>query len=187
MNAGISNALKLWQKDIPEGQQTDCDFAKKVGLNCLFEKGNWKDLLAYNRPAILELSLTPENKRYTLLTAVKDGQLTLTFDGKHTFPLADVLGFWDGYYVLPWQSPIAAKMLFPGQASEHIVWLREQLAKIDGQNPDTKNPQYFDAALKARVVEFQRKHHLLQDGKVGMQTIFHLDTATGAQNSPHLK
>ncbi len=187
LSAGISNALKLWQKDIPEGQQIDCEFAQKAGLNCLFANGNWKDLLAYNRPAILEFSLTPENKRYALLTAVKDGQLTLTFDGDHTFPLADVLSYWDGYFVSIWQMPIPVKMLFPGQSSEHIVWLRQQLAKSDGQNPETKTPYYFDVSLKARVIEFQRKHHLLQDGKVGMQTIFHLDTATGAQNSPHLK
>ena len=30
-------------------------------------------------------------------------------------------------------------------------------------------------------------HHLKPDGKVGTQTIFHLDTATGAKGSPHLK
>lgn len=187
LNQGISNALTAWKKDIPQGQQIDCDYAKKVGLNCLFAKGNWKDLLTYNRPAILEFTTASDSKRYALLSAIKDGNPTLTFDGDHHFPLADVLSLWNGYYVLLWRSPIPANMLYPGQVSENVVWLRQQLTKIDGINQDTKSPQYFDYNLKARVVEFQRKNQLMQDGKVGMQTIFHLDSATGADGSPHLK
>ena len=186
-NEGVTNALKIWKKDIPVGQQIDCEYAKKTGLNCQFDKGNWKDLVLYNRPAILEFSITPETKRYALLTAIKDGQPTLTFNGDHSFPLADMLNYWEGYYVLLWQSPIAEKMLIPGQITESINWLRQQLSKIGGINLESKNPQHFDAALKARVINFQRAHHLMPDGKVGMKTIFYLDTATGAAGSPHLK
>jgi len=184
---GIANALKIWKKDIPKGQQIDCDYAKKTGLNCLFAKGNWKDLMAYNRPAILEFSLSPDNKRFALLSAINNGQPTFVFDGNHTFSLDDVLSFWDGYYVLLWQSPIPVQMLYPGQTSPHIIWLRQQLSAIDGVNGNSNNPQYFDAELKARVINFQRAHHLTPDGKVGMKTIFHMDTATGASGSPHLK
>ncbi len=188
LDVGISNALKLWEKEIPANQQVDCDYAKKTGLNCLFDNGNWKDLLAYNRPVVLEFSLSPGIKRYALLTAIKDGQPTLTFDHYVTFPLADVLSFWDGYYVLLWQSPKPAmKMLFPGQSSENVAWLRQQMTEIDGIDEKVSRPEFFDAELKARVISFQRSRHLKQDGKVGTQTIFHLDNATGAQGSPHLK
>jgi general secretion pathway protein A len=187
LNEGIANALKAWKKDLPDGQQTDCEYAQKIGLNCLFNKGNWKDLLTHNRPAILEFSISPDTKRFALLNAINDGQPTLTFNGNHTFPLAEMLTYWDGYYVLIWQSPIPVKMLYPGQTSPHIFWLRQQLKAIDGINQEGNNPHYFDTDLKARVVNFQRAHHLMQDGKVGMQTIFHLDTATGATGSPHLK
>ncbi|MEQ1485540.1 AAA family ATPase [Methyloglobulus sp.] len=188
LNAGLNNALKLWGKEIPANQQVDCQYLQKIGLNCLFDKGNWKDLLMFDRPAVLEFSLSPEIKRYALLTAIKNGQPTLTFDQNVAFPLADLLSFWDGYYVLLWQSPKSdMKMLFPGQSSGNVAWLREQLAVVDGINQEVKYPQFFDTDLKARVINFQRSHHLTQDGKVGSQTIFHLDNATGAQGSPHLK
>lgn len=188
LNAGLSNALKLWGKEIPANQQVDCEYLQKMGLNCLFDKGNWKDLLTFNRPAVLEFSLSPEIKRYALLTAIKNGQPTLTFEQGVTFPLADVLSFWDGYYVLLWQSPKPdMKMLFPGQSSDNVGWLRQQMSEIDGINQEVKNTRFFDVDLKARVISFQRSHHLTQDGKVGTQTIFHLDNATGAQGSPHLK
>ncbi len=188
LDAGISNALKLWGKEIPANQQVDCDYAKKTGLNCLFNNGNWKDLLAYDRPVVLEFSLSPGIKRYALLTAIKDGQPTLTFDSNVTFPLADVLSFWDGYYVLLRQSPRPAmKAIYPGQSSPNVEWLRQQLAAVDGVSQETKQPQFFDADLKTRVINFQQAHHLTPDGKVGAQTIFYLDNATGAKGSPHLK
>ncbi|WP_235557286.1 ExeA family protein [Methyloglobulus morosus] len=188
LSAGLSNALKRWGKEPPTSQQVDCNTALKMGLKCQFDKGNWKDLLAFNRPVVLEFSLSPETKHYVLLTAIKDGRPTFAFDHDVTFPLADVLSFWDGYYVLLWQPPKpGVNMIFPGQSSDNVVWLRERLAAIDGVNPEVKNRRFFDADLKARVVNFQRTYHLKQDGKVGIQTIFHLDNATGAQGSPHLK
>jgi general secretion pathway protein A len=157
-------------------------------LNCLFDRGNWKDILAFNRPAILEFSLSPEIKRYALLTAIKAGQPTLAFEQDVTFPLADVLSFWDGYYLLLWQSPIPAmKAIYPGQSSVNVEWLRQQLAAVDGVSQGTKLPQFFDADLKARVISFQQARHLMPDGKVGAKTIVHLDNATGAKGSPHLK
>lgn len=135
-----------------------------------------------------EFSLSPEVKRYALLIAIKDGQPTFTFDHNVTIPLADVLSYWDGYYVLLRQSPKPAmKMLFPGQSSENVAWLRHQMTAIDGIDEQVTRPELFDADLKARVINFQRTRHLKQDGKVGTQTIFHLDNATGAQDSPHLK
>jgi general secretion pathway protein A len=188
LNAGLSNALKLWGKEIPANQQVDCNYAQKTGLLCLFDRGNWKDLLTFNRPVVMEFSLSPEKKRYALLTTIKDGQPTLAFDHNVTFPLADVLSFWDGYYLLLWHSPVStSKALFPGQSSANVEWLRQQLSAIDGISQETKYPQFFDADLKTRVINFQKKHHLTPDGKVGIQTIFHLDNAPGAKGSPHLK
>ena len=188
LNAGLSNALKLWGKEAPANQQADCNTVQKAGLLCLFNKGNWKDLLAFNRPVVLEFSLSPGLKRYALLTAIQDGHPTLTFDRSVTFPLADVLGFWDGYYVLLWQPPVPTmKAIYPGQSSDNVEWLRQQLTTVDGVSQAVKYPQFFDADLKARVINFQQAHHLTPDGKVGTQTIFHLDNATGAKGSPHLK
>jgi general secretion pathway protein A len=189
LNAGLSNALKLWGKEMPTEQPLSCDTLQKTGLSCQFDRSSWKDMLANNRPVILEFSSSPQAKRFALLKTIKDGQLTFDSDGTDaTFPLTDVLNYWDGYYLLLWQTPKPGmRIIAPGQTSANVEWLRGQLAIIDGINEETKRPQFFDAALKARVINFQREYHLTPDGKAGMQTIFHLDNATGAKGSPHLK
>lgn len=188
LDAGLSDALKLWGKKAPTTQKANCNYVQKIGLLCLFGRDNWQDMLAFNRPAILEFSLPPGTKRYVLLTAVQEGQPILHFEQDQTFPLADVLSLWDGYYLQLWQPPRPGmKVISPGQSSNNVEWLRQQLATVDGINLETKRPQFFDAHLKARVIKFQQAHHLTPDGKVGVQTIIHLDNATGAKGSPHIK
>jgi general secretion pathway protein A len=188
LNSGLINALKLWGKEPAEGQPISCESLQVMGLNCLIEWGNWKDLLAFNRPAVLEFSLSPGLKRYGLLTAVKNGKPVITFDQTLTFPLADVLSFWDGYFLLLWKSPIPdMKGIYPGESSANVEWLRIQMAAIDGITQAGKSPQFFDAALKERIINFQKAHKLIPDGKVGIKTIFHIDNATGAKGSLHLQ
>jgi general secretion pathway protein A len=188
LNTGLVNALKLWGKQTQPGQQLNCATLKTMGLNCLIEWGNWQDLLSFNRPAVLEFSLSPGIKRYALLSSVKNGQPILTLDQNVELPLSDVLSYWNGYYLLLWKSPLAdMKGIYPGESSANVEWLRQQMTTIDGIKAESKNPQFFDTALKERIVTFQNKHKLKPDGKVGMQTIFHLDNATGAKGSQHLQ
>lgn len=188
LSAALAHSLRLWGKETPTDQPIDCNFVQKTGLSCLFDRGNWKDILAFDRPVVLEFSLSPTNKRYALLTSLKTGQPILHFDKDLAFPLAEVLSFWDGYYLLLWQPPNPEnKTFYPGQVSTDVEWLRQQLTIVDGINQNSKNPLFFDAELKARVINFQRTRQLTPDGKVGSQTIFHLDNATGAKGSPHLK
>ena len=189
LNAGLNDALKVWQKDFATDPILNCDTIQKTGLLCQFDKSSWKDMLAHNRPVILEFSLAPQIKRFALLKSVKDGQLVFVSDGKEaSFPLTDVVNYWDGYYLLLWQLPRPGMTIIaPGQNSPNVEWLRGQLTAVDGTNETSKHPQYFDNALKARVINFQKAHQLSQDGKVGLQTIFHLDNATGAKGSPHLR
>jgi general secretion pathway protein A len=188
LNAGLTNALKLWGKQAPATDQIDCNTLQTTGLFCLFDRGNWQDILAFNRPTILEFSLPPNTKRHALLTAIKDGQPILTFEKDITFPLADVLSYWDGYYLLLWQSTVPKLTpIYSGQASANVEWLRLQLTAIDGIKQEVQYPQFFDPNLKTRVKDFQQAHLLRPDGKVGLLTLFHIDNATGAKGSPHLK
>jgi general secretion pathway protein A len=188
LNKGLGDALKLWGKEVPANQQVDCNYVQKTGLLCLFGKDNWQDMLAFNLPVILEFPLSSGIKRYALLTTVQESQPILRFAQDVTIPLADVLSFWDGYYLLLWQSPIPTmKGIYPGQSSTNVEWLRQQLTAVDGIKQEIKYPQFFDADLKARVINFQQARHLTPDGKVGIQTIIHLDNVTGAKGSPHLK
>ncbi len=188
LSNGIKSALKRWGKENFSEGPIDCNQVQKNGLFCLFDKGNWKDLTVFNRPTVMEFTIPDKTKRYALLVGINNGQPVFHFDKDKTFPLAEVLSLWDGYYLLLWQSPVTGlNLLAPGQSSANVLWLREQLNEIQGTKTMPPNPQIFDNELKRRVIEFQKLNHLTPDGKVGVKTIFYLDSGTGAKNSPHLK
>jgi general secretion pathway protein A len=187
LNAAVINALKIWGKAIPANNQADCNYVDTVGLHCLFDSANWQQVLTLDRPTILEFSLSAEEKRYALLTGIHQGQPVLRFSQDVVLPLNDVLSLWNGYYLILWQPPHPDLIrLTPRQISDAVPWLRQQMDAIDGSHETAKHPLFFDNALKARVMRFQRQHQLTADGVVGRRTIIHLDNATGASDSPHL-
>jgi general secretion pathway protein A len=187
LQLGFSNALKILGKAVPPAGVADCEAVKAFGVLCQLGKASWKEVLDMNRPVILEFVLPTDEKRYALLTGLKQGNPVLIGSEQHDFPLAEVLSHWNGYYLLLWEPPMAdARTIFPGQWSERIVWLRQQMAVFDGLNPPVAVPQKFDQDLEARVIKFQHQHHLIKDGVVGAQTLFYLDNLTEAPNKPHL-
>ena len=189
MDTALLAALKVWQKPLPPAGGIDCEYVASTGLHCLSDNASWKDLLALNRPAILQFALPPEQKRHALLTGVDKGQAIFRSEEEFRFPIADVLKVWDGHFLLFWRSPQPDMTLItPQKISSNVIWLREQLNAGLGETEDGTRPSlFFDDALKARVIEFQHRHHLLEDGIVGAQTLIHLDNQAGADTSPHLE
>lgn len=188
LNAAMIQALKIWKKSLPADNRADCRYMETVGLHCLFDKANWKDMLELDRPAVLEFSLANDEKRYALLTGVRKGQPVIRFDDEIAFPLADVLNLWNGYYLILWQPPRPGMTeIIPRQTSTNVLWLRQQLSAITGAGINVNEPLFFDEALKTQVINFQRQHHLTTDGIAGARTLIHLDNSTGAGDSPHLE
>ena len=97
LNNVLMETLKIWGKEQPSTHPADCNDVVASGLNCLFGKATWKEVLAMNRPVILEFSLTAEEKRYAVLTGIRQSQSMVQLHGDMEFPLADVLKFWNGY------------------------------------------------------------------------------------------
>lgn len=188
IHAAMLQALKAWKKPVPSDGRIDCGAMPSLGLHCLLGTSGWPDLLALNRPAILEFPLPPDTKRYALLVGVDKGQAVIRFNDDMRFPLADVLNSWNGHYLLLWQPPRPdMTAIVPQKISSNVAWLRQQLSAAPG-NPVGANPSlFFDDELKARVIAFQHRQHLLEDGVVGAHTLIHLDNRTGAGNSPHLE
>jgi general secretion pathway protein A len=188
LNAALMDSLKIWGKVPPAPHPTDCNDVQALGLNCLSGKGNWEKVLLMNRPVILELSLTTGEKRYAVLTGIRQGQALVEMVGDMEFPQADVLKFWTGNYLLLWKSPKPElKEIFPGQSSNSVIWLRQQLNIVNGTQDISTNPQFFDKNLKKQVTDFQHQNHLFEDGIAGARTILYLDNMTGSAQSPHLK
>lgn len=186
-NTGINNALQIFGKAPLISNRTDCGILQTQDLNCQSGKASWKDLISMNRPVILEFSLADEAKRFALLTGIRQGQAVIRFNEDLTFPIADLLRYWTGNYLMPWQSPIPGmKLIYPGQTSDNVLWLRQQLAAVDGINPQSNEPRFFDNALQKRVKIFQNRYALTADGIVGTQTLLYLDNQADSTSGPRL-
>lgn len=186
LDGSLGETLKIWNKPAATDNKIDCNYVETVGLHCLAGTANWKDLIALDRPTILEFSITPDQKRYAVLTGLSQGQLAMRFHDETTFPLTEVLKFWDGTYHILWQSPKPGmSVINPLKTSSYVPWLRQQLIPARSLN-NVKTPELFDEALKHEVIKFQRQHHLTEDGVAGALTLIHLDNQSGAASSPHL-
>ncbi len=188
LSAALTDSLKIWGTMPPAPHPTDCNEVEALGLGCLSGKANWEKVLLMNRPVILEFSLTGGEKRYALVTGVQRSQAQVQMSGDMEFPLAELLKFWNGNYLVVWKSPLPGmKEIYPAHSSDHVLWLRQQLNSVDGTQETATNPQYFDKNLKKQVMDFQRQNHLFEDGIAGVKTILYLDNMTGSADSPHLK
>ena len=151
-------------------------------------KPGGKTFCITKRPVILEFLLTGAEKRHALLTGLGQNQSMLHFQDNMMFPLADVLKYWNGYYLILEQPPIPdAKLMIPLQTSDNILWLRHLLNRIDGKNEAVEQPRFYDDNLTARVKKFQHQHQLTEDGKVGYNTMALLKKIASGLDSPSMK
>jgi general secretion pathway protein A len=187
LNAVLVGTLKLWNQPVPKSQRVDCHYVETTGLRCVSGKANWKNILALKHPAILEFSLTGEDKFYALLSGFGQNQAMIHFKDNAVFPVADVLKYWDGYY-LTVEPPLVpeVKMIRPHQTSEDVLWLRYLLNTIDKKTQAVEQPRFYDDKLAARVMKFQHQHKLPEDGKVGDKTMVRLNKIAHALDFPHL-
>jgi general secretion pathway protein A len=188
LDAALRDSYIAWGKVVPEHNKVDCRSLDAMGLRCVFGKANWKDILALNRPAVLEFSLADKRKYHALLTGFGQNQSIIYFKDDKIFPVADVLKYWDGYYLMLDAPPSPNENLisYP-QTSDQVLWLRYVLNSIDGKSSQVDQPRYFDKELSARVLGFQRQHQLTPDGKVGVKTLEILKTIARGLETPHLK
>ena len=173
LNAAISKLAKLWNKEI--SQETGCKEIEKAGLRCLLDKSGWNKLIALNRPVILELSPPESEKIYALLLGFKQENPIFYGHENLVFSVAEVLTFWDGYFLMLWQ-PVVDNIAetYLGQSSGVVPWIRKQLTENKQNTLIEINSDYFDENLKTEVIKFQQQHNLTTDGIVGPRTFIHL-------------
>ena len=190
LEASLEQLLQIWSEQIdPAAPTVDCDLVQKLGLRCLMDIDNLDQILALNRPAILEFSSPDGAKRYGLLIGVaQEGLPVIRFDDDYVVQMDDLMAYWQGYYLIMWKPPDPEiQEIHPRHFSDHVLWLRKQLDAIDGRSDQANRPRLYDKALQQRVVAFQHRHHLLEDGIVGPKTIIHLQNSMPAINFPLLE
>ena len=188
LDAALINALKNWGKTIPNNGKIDCHTLETTGLHCVLGQANWKDILALNHPIILEFTLTDNKKHHALVTGFGQNQTMIQFTNKISYPVADVLKYWDGYYLALTAPPEpVVREIKSHQASNDVLWLRYVLNTFDQKNATVNKPRVYDDELSLRIKNFQHHYHLTEDGKVGAKTLEQLKALARTFDFFHLE
>ena len=140
----------------------------------------WEDLRQFDRPLVLDV-VTPErfSASVLLLTFDERSATVLTTSGLVEADLADLGTQWSGNYRFLWQPPQGfVAPLAAGASSAVVLEVAQLFAQLDGQSQLLADT-VFNAALKRRVIMFQQKYALEDDGVVGMQTLLKLNELLG--------
>jgi general secretion pathway protein A len=181
--------LAMWgiEFKIPAGQ-SPCEHVQLHQLRCLSGQADWEELRRYNHPALLQLKSPQGDTRQVLLRSLEDTTAILDLAGRPVqASLAQLQAWWSGDYLMLWRPPIPQAFIGPGSTGEPVVWLRQHLAIVEGQD-STRQPlsEVFDPALRERVRHFQRANALHADGVVGQRTMALLHNLVPAPGTPVL-
>ncbi|HUL83783.1 MAG TPA: peptidoglycan-binding protein, partial [Gammaproteobacteria bacterium] len=171
------------------GHGDACDQAAREGLQCLTQQdGSLGELRRLNWPALVTLVDESGAAHPVVIASLNRSAAQVVANGK-TFelPLAELTYHWYGEHLLLWRPGIPQpKDLTPGARDAGVLWLRETLARIRGEDPPTDPSPLYDVALERRVREYQRERMLKDDGIVGARTQVALIADLGIPGTPLL-
>jgi len=172
--AAFRNLFKLFGLNAPENQSINpCELARQQGYACLIGNGNWRQILQFDRPVILELETGDGQKQPIVLSKAINNQVELDLGHGQTLisDLNQLMPLWNGNYVQLWKIPGKGKyILRKGDQGDNVVRLRNLLAQIENKPLDSKTPMSFDQELSDLVTHFQTNSGLEADGVVGPKT-----------------
>jgi len=201
--SGTDSALvalfDLWHAKFDSAAGAACEQAPVAGLECVYQKGVWSQLLALNRPAILQLNDDAGAVHQVVIANLQNGIAQVIVGGvKHDVTLESLARYWNGDYLVLWRPQVASQhTLSFGMRHNDVAWVRDTLAAQSASesttssesslsNGSAKTKTLFDDSLMKQVIEFQRIHHLNADGVVGVQTQIALDAMLNSDHGPLL-
>lgn len=164
--------FKLWGVQFDaRTNPVPCDFAPKVGLQCLRRNGGWSEINNLASPVVLELWDEGPTPYYGALTGRRGEAYDLIIgDQQQQVHPKDLRNIWFGSYVILWQTPPNYKgTLKQGDEHSTVRWLREKLDLIDATQ-QLGVDERFDPTLTQAVRRFQNEEGLVADGIVGPLT-----------------
>ena len=146
----------------------------------------WDELQHFDRPLVLDM-ITPERFSASALLLGVQGRAATVFtrEGLVVADLAKLGEKWTGGYRFLWQPPKGfSGPLAAGASNATVSEVAQLFARLDGQE-QTLAGNVFNSALQRRVILFQQKYALEDDGVVGVQTLLKLNELLGidANNS----
>jgi general secretion pathway protein A len=128
-----------------------------------------------NLPAILELELSPGERRYAAVLALEgDGQVLLAL-GPRSFQVSslDLDRLWTGRTFFLWTNFESLPALAPGMNGSAVRWLQARLTDLGYlQRGDASGE--FDAYTAGAIRRFQTEYALEQTGEVGPDSLIAL-------------
>jgi general secretion pathway protein A len=169
---------------LPPSDGDACQSAKSQKLQC-YRASNLSlpQLRQLNRPGILTLHVDKAAPVYALLVGLGEQSATLRLaDGLHSVRLVSLGRLWRGDFATYWQAPPGYRPDLRdgsnGATIEHLASQLDLLEAAPAPSPGSA-PRILDAALRMRVLTFQRSQGLKADGQPGPMTFMQLDSATG--------
>ena len=164
----------MWGLALADGDP--CPTAARLNLRCLQTKGGIDELRLLDRPAVLTLRDDPVAPNYVLLTALDKHGATITAPGgaPQTIVVDELAARFGGEFTTFWRAPRSWRdEVSVGDRGPDVDWLAQRLSLIyELKTPQENQP--LDAALRARLTEFQTEQHLKADGVAGPKTFIRL-------------
>jgi general secretion pathway protein A len=149
--------------------------------------GNWLKLRRFDVPAILDIKLPSGKRRQVALIGLTDETATLAINGReYQFSLTEINQVWDGAFTIMWKPPFAMRHFSMGDSSKDVAWIRRALDAFEGKKSGDVVSELFDLDLKQRILAFQKKQSLIQDGFIGSETLVRLSAAMPDSTVPSL-
>ncbi|MCB1857204.1 MAG: AAA family ATPase [Gammaproteobacteria bacterium] len=184
--AAISRLLSLWGHW--SSANASCTDAEQLGLRCRRGRGDWYRLMAYDRPAVIQLT-GDDSLGYAVIAGLDQRDAILvTPEQRVRIPLTALDAFWQGDFLLLWKPPPGGDLLIgPRSPGNYVRWLRETLARIPGWSTLPQERDDYDSELQEAVRRFQQLRGLATDGLVGPETLIHLNTVAALPATPRLE
>ena len=163
---------------LPEGLCVGGSFARIACTHNVAE--TWEELAEYNRPLILHMVTASRFSASVILFGVTGTRgYVASGQGVELVELSQLGPLWSGRYSFLWHPPEGfSAPLAIGDTSPVVEKIAALFARLDEQETGlTKNA--FNAALKERVMLFQRQYNLEDDGVVGVRTLLKLNEQLG--------
>jgi general secretion pathway protein A len=188
-DTAIGELLELWGGRYDANRGEPCAQAQEQGLRCLFQRrGTLGELRRVNWPTILSLVTADGAEHPIVVTSLRYDHARIVANGNdYELPLAELSYYWFGDHLLLWRPGDApGRDLAPGADDAGVRWLRETLARLDGQTDAREASTIYDDALEQRVRAYQRAHQLTVDGIVGARTQVAMLAELKLPNTPSL-
>ena len=189
-DSAFAALFDLWDVSYVAGAGLACEQARAEGLECLFQRGTWGELVGLNRPAVLVLTDAAGVDHQVVLAGVDasgDARLR-TADGEFTVPLAELLPTWFGEYLMLWRPAAGTgRVLTAGAQGADVAWLRRTLGELRGSPVPPDGSALYEPNLEAAVREFQRQRRLEVDGMAGAMTMLSVNESLDLPGRPKLK